>query len=189
MGLDQNDRIIKRRLAQKISFLKQETNRAEPDTEQLTDFFEMNLDKYYVPATFSFTHYYFSASSTAKTEATLALTEIEETGIPAKSEPFFLGKNFSEYSLGEIEQTFGKDLLVAFADPTLNKWIGPFSSSYGEHLLFINNKSIGYSPKFSEIRDLVRQDYMLQEQDRMLSDYLDSIKSEYKVIINPTYEL
>ena len=93
------------------------------------------------------------------------------------------------YSLGEIEQTFGKDLLVAFADPTLNKWIGPFSSSYGEHLLFINNKSIGYSPKFSEIRDLVRQDYMLQEQDRMLSDYLDSIKSEYKVIINPTYEL
>jgi len=36
---------------------------------------------------------------------------------------------------------------------------------------------------------LVRQDYMLQEQDRMLSDYLDSIKSEYKVIINPTYEL
>ena len=71
----------------------------------------------------------------------------------------------------------------------LNKWIGPFSSSYGEHLLFINNKSIGYSPKFSEIRDLVRQDYMLQEQDRMLSDYLDSIKSEYRVIINPTYEL
>ena len=189
LGLDQNDRIIKRRLAQKISFLKQETNRAEPDTEQLTDFFEMNLDKYYVPATFSFTHYYFSASSTAKIEATLALTEIEETGIPAKSEPFFLGKNFSEYSLGEIEQTFGKDLLVAFADPTLNKWIGPFSSSYGEHLLFINNKSIGYSPKFSEIRDLVRQDYMLQEQDRMLSDYLDSVKSEYKVIINPTYEL
>ena len=44
LGLDQNDRIIKRRLAQKISFLKQETNRAEPDTEQLTDFFEMNLD-------------------------------------------------------------------------------------------------------------------------------------------------
>tara|TARA_B100000214_G_scaffold227711_1_gene165955 strand:- start:647 stop:1459 length:813 start_codon:yes stop_codon:yes gene_type:complete len=189
LGLDQNDRIIKRRLAQKISFLKQETNRAEPDTEQLTDFFEMNLDKYYVPATFSFTHYYFSASSTAKIEATLALTEIEETGVPAKSEPFFLGKNFSEYSLGEIEQTFGKDMLIAFADPTLKKWIGPFSSSYGEHLLFINNKSIGYSPKFSEIRDLVRQDYMLQEQDRMLSDYLDSIKSEYKVIINPTYEL
>ena len=36
LGLDQNDRIIKRRLAQKISFLKQETNREEPSQDQLT---------------------------------------------------------------------------------------------------------------------------------------------------------
>ena len=62
LGLDQNDRIIKRRLAQKISFLKQETNREEPSKDQLTDFFKLNQDKYYVPATYSFTHYYFSNS-------------------------------------------------------------------------------------------------------------------------------
>ena len=53
---------------------------------------------------------------------------------------------------------------------------------------FINNKSLGYSPEFSEIEDLVKQDYMLQEQDKKLSDYLDSVKAEYRVIINPTYE-
>ena len=35
LGLDQNDRIIKRRLAQKISFLKQETNREQPSKDQL----------------------------------------------------------------------------------------------------------------------------------------------------------
>ena len=188
LGLDQNDRIIKRRLAQKISFLKQETNREEPSKDQLTDFFKLNQDKYYVPATYSFTHYYFSNSPEAKTKAQNALTEIAETGELQKSEPFFLGKNFSEYSLGEIEQAFGKELLSAFSNPLLNEWIGPFSSSYGEHLLFINNKNIGYSPKFEEIQDLIRQDFVLQEQDRKLSDYIDSIKSEYKVIINPTFE-
>ena len=99
-----------------------------------------------------------------------------------------MGKNFSEYSLGEIEQAFGQELLIAFDNPALNQWIGPYSSSYGEHLLFINNKSLGYSPKFSEIEDLVRQDYILEEQDRKISDYLDNVKSEYRVIINPTYE-
>ena len=62
LGLDQNDRIIKRRLAQKISFLKQETNREEPSKDQLTDFFELNKDKYYVPATFSFWLFYTSPS-------------------------------------------------------------------------------------------------------------------------------
>ena len=188
LGLDQNDRIIKRRLAQKISFLKQETSREEPSKDELADFFEVNQGKYYVPATFSFTHYYFSASPNAKNKAEIALAEIDKLGVPVNSEPFFLGKNFSEYSLGKIEQTFGEELLIAFVNPSLNTWIGPFSSSYGEHLLFINNKSLGYSPKFSVIEDLVRQDYILQEQDRKLSDYLNSIKSEYRVIINPMYE-
>ena len=78
--------------------------------------------------------------------------------------------------------------MVSFENPNLNKWIVPFSSSYGEHLLFINNKSLGYSPEFLEIEDLVKQDYLLEEQDRKLSDYLDSVKAEYRVIINPTYE-
>ena len=188
LGLDQNDRIIKRRLAQKISFLKQETDREEPNSKKLTDFFSKNRDRYYVPATFSFTHYYFSKSSEAKIKAKVGLSEIVELGVPSSSEPFFLGKNFSEYSLGEIEQAFGPELLVAFENPNLNKWIGPFSSSYGEHLLFINNKSLGYSPEFLEIEDLVKQDYLLEEQDRKLSDYLDSVKAEYRVIINPTYE-
>ena len=188
LGLDQNDRIIKRRLAQKISFLKQETDREEPNSKKLIDFFSNNRDRYYVPATFSFTHYYFSKSSEAKIKAKAGLSEIVELGAPSSSEPFFLGKNFSEYSLGEIEQAFGPELLVAFENPNLNTWIGPFSSSYGEHLLFINNKSLGYSPEFLEIEDLVKQDYLLEEQDRKLSDYLDSVKAEYRVIINPTYE-
>ena len=116
------------------------------------------------------------------------MSEIVELGTPSASEPFFLGKNFSEYSLGEIEQAFGAELLVAFDSPQLNTWIGPFSSSYGEHLLFINNKSNGYYPEFLDIEDLVRQDYALQEQDRKLLEYLDSVRAEYKVIINPTYK-
>jgi len=188
LGLDQNDRIIKRRLAQKISFLKQEADRKEPSHKKLIDFFDRNRDRYYVPPTFSFTHYYFSESAEAKVKAETGLSEIVELGTPSASEPFFLGKNFSEYSLGEIEQAFGVELLVAFDNPQLNTWIGPFSSSYGEHLLFINNKNNGYSPEFLDIEDLVRQDYALQEQDRKLLEYLDSVRAEYKVIINPTYK-
>ena len=41
LGLDQNDRIIKRRLAQKISFLKQETSREEPSRMSLQIFLKL----------------------------------------------------------------------------------------------------------------------------------------------------
>jgi len=39
LGLDQEDQIIKRRLAQKITFLKQETIPEEPSEEELKEFF------------------------------------------------------------------------------------------------------------------------------------------------------
>ncbi|MEL0236723.1 MAG: peptidyl-prolyl cis-trans isomerase, partial [Gammaproteobacteria bacterium] len=56
LGLDQEDQIIKRRLAQKITFLKQETIPEDPSEEELKEFFEVNKNAYYVPATYSFSH-------------------------------------------------------------------------------------------------------------------------------------
>ena len=91
--------------------------------------------------------------------------------------------------MGEVEQAFGSELLSAFDNAVLNEWFGPFSSSYGEHLLYINNKQEGYLPKFEIIEGLIKQDFAIQEQEQRLADYIDSVKAEYKVIINPNYEL
>ena len=48
LGLDQDDRIIKRRLAQKLSFLKQESVEKLPSSQELKDFFNDNKEKYYI---------------------------------------------------------------------------------------------------------------------------------------------
>ena len=42
LGLDQDDKIIKRRLAQKISFLKQESIVDTPSNNELLDYFNKN---------------------------------------------------------------------------------------------------------------------------------------------------
>ena len=43
LGLDQEDKIIKRRLAQKISFLKEESIPDIPSSQELLSYFENNL--------------------------------------------------------------------------------------------------------------------------------------------------
>ena len=48
LGLDKNDIIIKRRLAQKIGFLRQEGDTSLPTESEVNDFYNRNLDKYYV---------------------------------------------------------------------------------------------------------------------------------------------
>ena len=92
LGLDQNDRIIKRRLAQKISFLKQESNREEPKTNQLVAFYEANKNKYFVPTTYSFTHYYFAQSLDAKPKALGALKNLKNQEAKIEANLFFLVK-------------------------------------------------------------------------------------------------
>ena len=52
LGLDQDDKIIKRRLAQKISFLREETSIAPPKPSELQKFFEENLESYIFPERF-----------------------------------------------------------------------------------------------------------------------------------------
>ena len=61
LGLDQNDTIIRRRLAQKMEFLFEDlADQVEPTDEELKRYFDRNRDQYRLPARFSFAHVYFS---------------------------------------------------------------------------------------------------------------------------------
>ena len=48
LGLDQEDTIIKRRLAQKISFLKEESIPKIPSVNELKEYYENNKEKYFI---------------------------------------------------------------------------------------------------------------------------------------------
>ena len=66
LGLDKEDRIIKRRLAQKISFLKEESVPEVPSIDELNDYFNLNKDNYFVDSKYTFTHYFYSSDKESK---------------------------------------------------------------------------------------------------------------------------
>ena len=103
LGLDKEDRIIKRRLAQKITFLKQETLTDKPTNEALINFYELNKNNYYIQPTFSFTHYYFSAENDSKARSNAAIELVLSSSSKIKADPFFLGKNIIVYF---VQSTF-----------------------------------------------------------------------------------
>ena len=79
LGLDQEDTIIKRRLAQKISFLKEESIPEIPTSEELKKYYENNKEKYYIEPSFTFTHYYFSENNNSLEKAQHALKAVSYT--------------------------------------------------------------------------------------------------------------
>jgi len=61
MGLDQDDLIMRRRLAQKVQFVLQDTPQpAEPTDEDLRRIYEADADRFQTPAKVSFIQIYFS---------------------------------------------------------------------------------------------------------------------------------
>ena len=66
-----------------------------------------------------------------------------------------------------------------------NEWSGPIASDYGLHLVYIQKKISGYVPAFTQIYQKVYSDYMIMKRRENVITFLDEIKKEYQVIINP----
>ena len=78
LGLDKEDRIIKRRLAQKISFLKQESISRKPTNNEILEFFSKNKNKYFIDSKYNFKHYFFSSENNSKERSLISFDNIDK---------------------------------------------------------------------------------------------------------------
>lgn len=184
LGLDENDTIIRRRLAQKLTFLNEDLANAEPPTEaELAGFFRANLADYLIPERFSFEHRYFSSDrrENAEADARAALAEPEDTG-----DPFILQKQYAERSSREIGDLFGRDFAAALS--TLDRgqperWQGPIPSAYGWHLVRLTGVEESREPLMSEVLDAVQRDFLQERRRTANDDFYQSLKSRYEIVL------
>ena len=184
LGLDDNDTIIRRRLAQKLTFLNEDLANAEaPSDAELGEFFQANLDDYLIPERFSFEHRYFSSDrrQNAQADARAALDIPENTG-----DPFILQKSYADRSAREIGDLFGRDFAEALAgldrtQPEL--WQGPVQSAYGWHLIRLIDAEESREPLMSEVLDAVQRDYLQKRRRTANETFYEALKSRYQIVV------
>ena len=186
LGLDKNDIIIKRRLSQKIGFLKQEEVKM-PSADEVEEYFKNNQSAYLVPKKYTFTHIYFNADKDGKNRALKALNLWKKNNDLPYGDPFLLGKNFSLKTSKEIARSFGEDFSDAIDKAIINDWSGPYESSYGSHLVFVSAVAEEKVPELKEIRSLLISDIQMQQEQDNFKLYLDNLRNEYKVQVNPEF--
>ena len=113
------------------------------------------------------------------------MNDLLANATPIDSDPYLLGKNFTDKTLEEIARNFGNNFIIGFDDIELNKWSGPFESSFGHHLVVLKDFEDGHYPSFNEIRDQVLSDYLTLNKENAVNQYINNVKSEYRIIINP----
>ena len=112
LGLDRDDTIIRRRLAQKMGFLMDDTARIdEPGDDALEAFYEANRQRYLEPRRTTFRHVYVKRdradSGRLAEELLRRLTSEPEVNWRALGDPFMLQREYAERSDAELAELFG----------------------------------------------------------------------------------
>ena len=186
LGLDRDDTIVRRRLAQKMEFLTDDiASTAEPDAGALRKFFEENAARYAKPAQVSFRHVYFSAEKrgakvdAAAREALAAL--VAGANDDSMGDAFLHGFEFAEREMQEITALFGGEFAARIAALREGEWSGPVASSYGLHLVRLDARGASQPASFDLVRATVVRDFNEERRRTANREVFEKLRERYQV--------
>lgn len=187
-GLDEDDTIIRRRLAQKMKFIIEDRYDSEPIQEkELRAFYDKNKARYATPLLLSFEHIYLNPRDNEKIyeraqniqKQVNAGQDWRETG-----DPFMLERQYERQNLNDINKNFGTYFTREIENylPEKNQFGPPIGSAYGLHLVRIIERIEPIEKSFDEVREQIIQD--LKEEKRLIANQkaIDEVIAKYSVV-------
>jgi hypothetical protein len=192
MGLDKDDTIVKRRMAQKMQFLAEDVAAArEPTTAELKSWYEEHSEKFAQPSRFGFRHLYFSPDrrgARAHDDAAKALAQLsgqpqDAKLAPSLADPFM----FQDYYRDRTPEYLGKEFGPQFAQGverlSPGSWQGPIESGFGWHLVFVDTVIPGRVPAFEEIESDVRTGWLGEQKALAWEKAYKDMRARYTVLL------
>jgi peptidyl-prolyl cis-trans isomerase C len=192
MGLDKDDEIVKRRMAQKMQFLAEDVAAArEPSTTELKSWFEEHTAMFALPPRLSFRHLYFSPdrrSARAREDAAEALVQLAgqpEDAMIADSlaDPFMFQAYYRDRAPDYLGKEFGPEFALAVAKLQPGSWQGPIESGFGWHLVFVDTVIPGRVPAFEEIEPDVKTAWLSDQKARAWERAYKDMRAKYTVLL------
>ena len=197
LGLEKDDTIIRRRLAQKMEFLITDvTVPEEVDDKDLLAFYEKNSARYTRAAKLSFRHIYFNPDIRGERlmdEANATLHTLQSTNagmnVPnTYGDRYMLPLLYELTSEQEVARAFGREFTEQLLQTESGRWQGPIRSGYGVHLVYIQQRDAASIYPFNEVRDRVKNDYLFELRQQRNEEVLEKLKSRYEITIEGQIE-
>ncbi|WP_052572684.1 peptidylprolyl isomerase [Haloferula sp. BvORR071] len=189
LGLDRDDSIVRRRLAQKMEFLTDDVTSAAPPEEAAVErYFAEHAAVYAKPGQVSFRHVYFSKEkrgAKAGTEAAECLAALARgASDEAMGDAFLYGFNFAEREKNDVTALFGQDFAKQLAVLPAGAWQGPVESSFGLHLVRVDARSEAAPAKLSEVRAAVERDLNDERRVTANREIYEKLRERYEVAVD-----
>jgi hypothetical protein len=192
MGLDKDDTIVKRRMAQKMQFLAEDVAAAhEPSSSELKAWFDQHKEKFALPSRYSFRHLYFSPDKRGKNaqeDATKALAKVsgqpEDSKVAASlGDQFMFQDYYGDRTPDAIAKEFGPQFAVALEKLKPGSWQGPVESGYGWHLVFVDTVIPGRIPAFEEMESEVKTAWLAEQKSQAWQKAYKEMRAKYTVLL------
>lgn len=192
MGLDKDDEIVKRRMAQKMQFLAEDVATArEPTTTELKGWFEKHSAMFALPPRLSFRHLYFSTDRRGpRTREDAAKALVKLTGQPEDSslaaplaDRFMFQDYYRDRAPEYLGKEFGPQFALAVEKLTPGSWQGPIESGFGWHLVFVDTVIPGRVPVFEEIELDVKTAWLGEQKALAWKKAYKEMRAKYTVLL------
>jgi hypothetical protein len=192
-GLDRDDQLIRRRVRQKVEFLRESTNTLpEPDDAALQAYLKAHPERFASPVRVTFRQVYLGTAPDDATPVLLArLNELGDSDATAGlGRATQLDARMASAPPADIERIFGRQFAQALAVTPADAWRGPLASSYGLHLVRVSERVEARAPALDEVREIVKREWQRDELAAASERYYESLRARYAVRIeNPRVAL
>ncbi|MEP4487051.1 MAG: peptidylprolyl isomerase [Halioglobus sp.] len=192
MGLDEDDPVTRRRMAQRLEFITSDLALViEPDEAALTQYFEDNIDEFRDPDLISFIQVFFDPD--ARGEATLGdaeaeLAQLQAAGVPDPKtlqvgDSLMLPGYFDTATELEVSKRLGGGFTKSLMALEPGIWHGPVLSGFGVHLVYVFESVQAPAPALADVRPQVLEGWQREQIESFNEKFYDSLKERYTIIV------
>lgn len=189
LGLDKNDEIVRRRIAQKFDFLQQDQAAPrDPSEAQLRAWYDGHKARFTEPARRSFEQRFYSPDQRGDAAAkALAISAAKALGAgqAAPTGDSFPGPGtVVALAADEVERVFGGTGFGAavFAAP-VGHWSQPLRSGFGWHVIRVTEARPAHPRSFDEARADVRRDWVEADRQARNDAVWQTLRARYAVTL------
>jgi len=188
LELDVGDTIVRRRLAQKMAFLLDDTIRTgEPPETELRVLHEARSDLVRTPARVSFTQVFFRREDGDRRARASLVALADAAATPdEEGDRLLLGDTFADQDEPALTNLFGAAFAQAVLTLPAGRWSGPITSGYGLHLVKVTAVSPPQERPFAEVRERLAEEWRRERQETAQAQLLQSLMRKYQVVVDPS---
>jgi hypothetical protein len=180
LGLDQNDAVVRQRLALKMTFLTESGAEAvEATDEALGAHLEAHPERFARPGLVSFEQVMLREKADPE-PLRIALRDGED--INALAAPSLLPERVQPSPPVVVDGIFGQGFYDSVAALVPGSWAGPVESTYGRHLVRVSSVEPPRLPELAEIREAVERDWRATMRARLAEERFEALAARYDIV-------